>query len=402
MKKISITLCILIIASVMLRLCTVSYAEDLSGRVKLTNFCYTDASGNPVNTLTAGEILYATGELRRTNEGEGAQKYVFVTFVYNDNKLVDIIKQEGEVSVTDLLIPTALRNEIILPEVLINTKVKTLLFEDLVEFAPLASPADFGSDSCEILELYANNTLLLPEISSGIYTYRIPLLKTNYPIVFEAVAKNAASIVNINNLSGYTGTADITVVSHSGLKSDSYTVEVKSTGIPDGTGLKYGKKGYVNSGMIAANDFSVKNLFYLSRTTGAFGSCQVGFMEFQLPDVPDDADYSATLELYTYSNKEEHKLKFYLCTDEEWKTKEYGKNEMPAFDEGTPLSDDMAVCPVSSDGTYSKCEIPLKKELLQGRQKVVIAVRPEFGTLNGYAYIDFKTNQPVIKYAVTE
>lgn len=402
-KKIilSILLVILIISTIGLTVFA-QETEDLSKRVKMTGFCYTDDEGNETNNLVAGETIYASCELKRTDVGVGSQKYVFASFVYNNNKLVDVIKSEGEVATNDAVIPALLKNKIILPDELTNAKVKTLLIEDMIDFTPLASPADFGSESNEILEIYANDTLLSFDDTQDAYIYTIPLLKKYYPIKFEAIVKNAASKIDITNLSGYLGTANIKVTSHSGLKSSLYNIEVLSSGIPDGVAKKFGKKAYVNTGKITATDFPTTSLFYLSRTTGAFGSCQVGFLEFELPDVPYDANYTATLELYTYSNKEEHKLQFFLCTDENWSVNEYGKNVMPAFDDTKPLSDTMAVCPVSTTGAYTKCEIPLKNELLKGKSKIIIAVRPEFGTLNGYAYINLKDHQPVIKYKVNQ
>lgn len=202
---------------------------DLSANVKASEFRFlTDGTATAV--LTPGKTVTAECKLERTATGTNAQNYCFLLQVIDNGKLIDLKKTTGSISVADGKKTISVTSA----ELGADTskyEVIALLVSDMETMTPLAMPANFKNSTCEIASITVAGNKLPLEAGKTDYSMNLSVMEDDLPPAIEVVPYDLSTSITVNNISGTSGTATVTAVSHDGTATAQYNIALNITAL---------------------------------------------------------------------------------------------------------------------------------------------------------------------------
>ena len=205
---------------------------DLSANVKVSDFRFL-TDGAAATALTPGKTVTAECKLERTAIGTEAQSYCFILQVIDNGKLIDLQKAAGSISAADGKKTISVTSQA-LGQDTSKYEVVALLVSDMATMTPLAMPANFGNGTCGIASITVAGNKVPLEAGKTDYTVDLSMMESDLPPAIEAVPYDLSTSVTVNNISGTSGTATVTAVSHDGKATVQYNLALNITALtPD-------------------------------------------------------------------------------------------------------------------------------------------------------------------------
>lgn len=202
---------------------------DLSANVKVSDFRFL-TDGAAAAALAPGKTVTAECKLERTAVGTEAQSYCFVLQVIDNGKLLDLQKAAGSVSAADGKKTISVTSQA-LGQDTSKYEVVALLVSDMATMTPLAMPANFGNSTCGIASITVAGKKVPLEAGKTDYSMDLSMMESDLPPAIEAVPYDLSTSVTVNNISGTSGTATVTAVSHDGNATAQYNLALNITAL---------------------------------------------------------------------------------------------------------------------------------------------------------------------------
>ena len=200
---------------------------DLSANVKVTDFRFL-VDGTETTVLTPGKTVTAECKLERTAVGTGAQNYCFILQVIDNGKLIDLKKITGSISAADGKKTISVASAA-LGQDTAKYEVVALLVSDMTTMAPLAMPANFKNSTCDIASITVAGNKVPLEAGKTDYSMDLNIMESEMPPAIEVIPYDLSTDITVNNISGDSGTATVTAVSHDGKATVQYNIALNIT-----------------------------------------------------------------------------------------------------------------------------------------------------------------------------
>ena len=200
---------------------------DLSANVKVTDFRFL-VDGTETTVLTPGKTVTAECKLERTAVGTGAQNYCFILQVIDNGKLIDLKKLTGSISAADGKKTISVASAA-LGQDTAKYEVVALLVSDMTTMAPLAMPANFKNSTCDIASITVAGNKVPLEAGKTDYSMDLNIMESEMPPAIEVIPYDLSTDITVNNISGDSGTATVTAVSHDGKSTVQYNIALNIT-----------------------------------------------------------------------------------------------------------------------------------------------------------------------------
>lgn len=205
--------------------------ENLSLRVTVSEFIFTDEEDSPVRALTETGTIKASCKIERTAVGDGSQSYVLALMTYQNGTMLRLATVKGQISSADGVRKISV--SAVLPEDITGVTVRAVLLSDFITMTPLAPPANFGSSEAGLNEIKVGNHPV--ELIPGQYTYsmKLYLKESELPAKIFVSPRDAAARVEITDIMGNEGTAVVKVTSHDQTKTEIYQLALQIVKVTD-------------------------------------------------------------------------------------------------------------------------------------------------------------------------